>query len=123
MFTQNSVFFVSSSEGFSVKILGRAGIEYQDGETIMLIDSELMGGPQIEIYTYTESVNRWKAPYDKIVLSIDEMMNIIDNVRRALEFGGWVVKLVERIRNHSVVPPMVISARDLYELIKKRSVD
>ena len=69
-----------SPKGFSVEPLGRAGLIYREANREMYIESELLVGPSaIEIYTH--SISRWKPPHDSELVTKEERIRIIENIR------------------------------------------
>ena len=56
---------VECDEGFSVRILGRAGLMYREGERELLVNSELLGS-QSGVVIYTNSIKAWKPPFEQV---------------------------------------------------------
>jgi hypothetical protein len=75
---------VISSSGYSVRIIGRTGLQYIDTSGELRIDSEAMAGPGIEVVVYVRSIpdseNRPR-------------QQVLDNLARAFEFAGWTLSL------------------------------
>ena len=67
----------------SVKLQGRAGIIYTDGEKKMEIDSEMLASPQHHIMIYSGSISKWMPPYDDVVLTKDDIKAIKGNIESA----------------------------------------
>ena len=85
---------ISSDEGFSVRHLGRTGVEYREGGKEMFIDSELgYGTSGAGISIFVESITAWLAPHDALEISENERRRIVTNVRRAYEWAGMEVDL------------------------------
>lgn len=77
---------IRSSDGYSIRVLGRTGLEYKDERTTIRIDSESMPDPWLEVVVYTRSIP------DTPELP---RMEIIDRLRRAFEFAHWRLTLEE----------------------------
>ena len=54
-----------SDEGWSVRVLGRTGLEYRRAERVMRIDSELLAHPH-GAAVYTRSIRWWQPPHDDV---------------------------------------------------------
>ena len=78
---------VYSSEGYSVRIVGRTGLDYRDDAGRLRIDSESMAGTPAEIIVYGKSIP------DLPERSRDE---VVGRLRRAFEFAGWGLTLEQR---------------------------
>jgi hypothetical protein len=75
---------VISSEGFSVRILGPTGIQYQDIHGELRIDSEALAGPGMDVVVFTRSIpDSTSRPRQRV----------LDNVARAFGDAGWTLKL------------------------------
>ncbi len=85
---------ISSDEGFSLRVLGRAGLEYKEGNKVMLIDSEMLGDPKIGFAVASSSINRWKGSKKK--LERNDCLRILNNVKEALKFEGYEIRVIEK---------------------------
>lgn len=59
----------------------------------MLVDTEMLGGPDSDIVVYTHSIRQWQPPHDGESLSDDQRARIMENIDKALrnlriEWGG-----------------------------------
>ncbi|HEV2038278.1 MAG TPA: hypothetical protein VGQ96_06710, partial [Candidatus Eremiobacteraceae bacterium] len=52
---------VQSSEGYSVEVLGRTGLQYIEGERRLFVDSEVLVG-DAGLVIYAGSIVRWDPP-------------------------------------------------------------
>ena len=52
---------IQSNEGFMVKVLGRTGLRYIEGERSVWIDSEVLGKPRA-IAVIKKSIRFWEGP-------------------------------------------------------------
>lgn len=76
-------------ETFSIKMHGRAGMTYSEGENSLEIDSEMLNG-RFDLVVYQGSVTQWSGGSAALV-SEDEKVRIIGNVRQFLESKGLKV--------------------------------
>ena len=70
---------------FKVKIHGRAGIEYEENGKKMLIDSEMLTGPEFDLVIFTDSIRNWEAPHDNEHVSQSTRTRIIENIETSLK--------------------------------------
>jgi hypothetical protein len=71
---------VSSSDGYSVRVIGRTGLDYRDDLGSFRIDSESMSGPDMEVVVYPRSIPE---------LPGRSRAEVLDRLRRAFEYAGW----------------------------------
>ena len=71
---------IRSSEGFSVRIIGKTGLLYKQGSDAWRFNSEAMGGPGITVVLYTDSI-----PDDP---RLDRRI-VVGNIERAFLHAGW----------------------------------
>ena len=96
VFTKAGPNSVKSDEGFWVEVLGMAGILYREGEREIRVNSELMmKGKRAGIVVYSNSIKAWNPLYDSEAINADKKGRIVDNIRRAFQFKGWVVEVIE----------------------------
>jgi hypothetical protein len=69
-----------SSEGYSVRLLGRTGLEYKDAEGELRISAEAMSKPWNEIVVHSGSIPDTDARPRALVL---------DRLRRVFDHRGW----------------------------------
>jgi hypothetical protein len=76
--------WVTSSEGYAIRVRGRTGIEWRDSLGKMRIDSEAMSKPWNEVVVYTGSIpdttGRPRA-------------HVLERLRRAFDYLGWRLTL------------------------------
>jgi hypothetical protein len=77
---------IRSSDGYSIRVLGRTGLEYKDDRVKLRIDSESMPQPWLGVVVYTGSIP------DNSELPRAE---IIERLQRAFDFAGWRLTLEE----------------------------
>ena len=86
------MFVIQSDEGFSVKVLGRAGLLYTEGSKSLHADSEILTGPSgLVIYTY--SIKSWDPPHDSEVIDESKRDAIVENIRRAFRSQGVEIEV------------------------------
>jgi hypothetical protein len=71
---------IRSSQGFSVRIIGRAGLLYKQGEKSWRFSSEVMAGPGIAVMLHADSI-----PDGGDLNRIE----VIGNIKRAFLYAGW----------------------------------
>jgi hypothetical protein len=89
--TKPNVF--ESSEGFSVEVLGRAGLSYREGNRTMFVNSEVLMGPS-GMAVYRKSITRWDAPHDNEVIEQADRERILENIRDAFRFQGFDIVII-----------------------------
>jgi hypothetical protein len=93
MFTTSRVNVIESDEGFSVEVLGRAGLRYYEGDKVLDVDSEIGEHPYEVIYA--DSISRWKPPHEKEVIDKPKRFQIIQNIRRAFQSQGLDIGVID----------------------------
>ena len=78
---------IQSSTGFSVRVLGRTGMQYTEGERSVWIDSEVPATPRA-IAMFKETIRAWDGP-DPGEMSATERDRITGNIKRAFEACGY----------------------------------
>jgi hypothetical protein len=92
-FTKPEPNLIESTAGYSVRVLGRTGIRYVEGDRSAFIDSEVSGvGRGMAIWS--DSLRAWEAPCENDSINEEERHRIISRVARALEFDGATVKVL-----------------------------
>ncbi|MBP6789495.1 MAG: DUF2002 family protein [Candidatus Promineofilum sp.] len=84
---------IECDEGFSVQVLGRAGLLYREGERHLYINSELLMGPTAQVI-YTNSIKAWGPPFEQEQIDAAKKAQIIDNVRRAFRWTGYEIEVM-----------------------------
>ncbi len=92
MFVIPRVNVIQSDEGFSVEVLGRAGLLYIEGSKSLDIDSEVLAGPS-GLVIYKDSIKAWNPPCDNEVIDEGKRDAIIENIRRAFRFRGLEIEV------------------------------
>jgi len=84
---------IESTEGFSVKVLGRTGMRYREGTRSVWIDSEVLAKPKA-IAMFKETIRFWEEPEPREV-SAKDRDRITNNVKRAFEACGYELQVHE----------------------------
>jgi len=93
MFKIPRVNVIESDEGFSVEIVGRAGLLYTEGDKSLRVDSEVLTGSS-GLVVYKKSIRAWAPPRDNEAIGDDKRDTIIENIRRAFCFRGFKIKVI-----------------------------
>ncbi|MFC5865292.1 Imm74 family immunity protein [Acidicapsa dinghuensis] len=89
MFIRSGVNKIESDTGFSVEILGLTGMTYTEGVRSMFVDSELLSGNEIQLFSH--SIKNWDPPNQEDPISPAIKAQIIDNIRSALGFDNKTI--------------------------------
>ena len=84
---------IESSAGFSVRVLGRTGMRYSEGERSVWIDSEVLATPRA-IAMLKETIRAWEGP-DPGEVSATERDRIAGNIKRAFNACGYDLQVQE----------------------------
>lgn len=82
---------IESSAGFSVRVLERVGLRYQEGGRFVWIDSEVLAKPGA-IAMYKDSIKYWESS-DPDEVSDADRNRIADNIKRAFEACGYELRV------------------------------
>lgn len=91
--------------GPSVRLLGRAGLRYTEGERVMEVDGEMLVGGPADWVVYTDSITRWQPPHDTEPVSAERKAEIVRAICEALRARGVRVETQERPRYAEWPPP------------------
>jgi hypothetical protein len=83
---------MTTGEGFTVEVLGRAGLRYREGWRTMDIDGEMLLGPRAFV-VYARSIKRWRFPFGWRAVSPAERDRIVANIRRAFRAAGAEIEV------------------------------
>lgn len=92
MFKKSKDGRIESDEGFSVKVIGRAGLEYKEGIKLIYVDSEMLGNSKIGFAIASSSIDRWQGSKQKI--GAKEKLKILNNIKEAFRFLGYEIKVI-----------------------------
>ena len=87
---------IASSDGWSIKVLGRAGLKYTQGDKHILIDSEIMAVHEpYAMIIDGSSIEEWVLANEQTsVVSNTERKQIAKNIIDAFLFKGHKVEMV-----------------------------
>ncbi len=78
---------IASTHGFSVRVLGRTGMRYVEGDHSALIDSEVLATPR-GIVMYAPSARVWEGPNPREITET-ERERVVSNIKRAFAACGY----------------------------------
>ena len=73
------------NQNYRVSLRGRAGIEYLENGRTMLIDSEMLVGPEFEMVVYTRSMASWEPPDQNEPVTPGDVERIKANLEREMK--------------------------------------
>ena len=85
---------IESSAGYSVRVLGRTGLRYTEGDRSAWIDSEVLAKPGVHaIALFKDSIGSWESPHDHEDLNDADRDRIAANIKRAFETCGYELQV------------------------------
>ena len=84
---------IESNVGFSIKVLGRTGLRYIEGDRSVWIDSEVLAKPGA-MALFKDSIKMWEGKRSGPVSTADRD-RIASNIKRAFEFCGYELQIQE----------------------------
>lgn len=90
-FTEPEPNVIASTEGFQVRVLGRVGMRYTEGERSVRINSEVLAVPNA-IAMLTPSIRVWEGPDPEPVAAADRD-RIVENIKRAFDACGYHLRV------------------------------
>jgi len=84
---------VESDDGFSLEVLGRTGMLYTENDHVMFVDSEVLARSGIAVWT--TRIQRWREPHQHELVDDDKRSQIVENIRRAVEYRGSELEVLE----------------------------
>lgn len=95
MFKIPSVNVIESDECFAVKVLGRTGLKYSEGERSLHIDSEILASDSpTAMMVDKSSIRHWDPPHSDQLIDEAQRERIINNIREAFRFKGHEIEVV-----------------------------
>ena len=92
MFSVPRVNVIQSSDGFSVEVLGRSGLKYQEKDHVMMIYAEVLATDGIAIWQRT--MKKWEPPHESEEIDSDRRGEILGNIKRAFSFRGTRIQII-----------------------------
>lgn len=89
MFSIPRVNVIASDEGFSVEVLGRVGIRYEEGGKTIFVDSEVLAsGAPAAMIVYPSGIRHWDPSYADEVPDPATRERIVERIREAFRWRG-----------------------------------
>ena len=88
VFSEPEANVIESSAGYSIRVLGRTGLEYSERARSVSLDSEVLAKPRA-IAIYTGSATLWKDPEQPELLSDADRARVVANIERAFRACGY----------------------------------
>ena|SRR2546425_6240015 len=82
---------IVSRNGYSVEVRLPNTIFYQEGDRRMAIFAEALATAEPKIAVRRQDVKQWDPADDESAVSDPERDRILQNVRRAFDFKGWIL--------------------------------
>jgi hypothetical protein len=92
-FSEPEANVIQSSQGFSVRVLGRTGLRYTEGGRAIWVDSEVLAKPGAIAFAVA-SIRFWEGD-DPSEVSNRDRVRVADNIARALRACGYEVEVQE----------------------------
>lgn len=83
---------IESEDGFSVEVLGMAGLRYAEGGRALFVDSEVLAVPGVVIDA--KSMRAWDSSNENETLTDSERDRIIGNIRDAFASQGATLEVI-----------------------------
>jgi hypothetical protein len=93
MFRIPRVNVIASDEGFSVEVLGRAGLRYEEGDKTVVVDSEVLAVGPYTMVIYPARLTHWGPPHADDEIDAHARQKILDRIRDAFRFRGFEIKV------------------------------
>jgi hypothetical protein len=92
-FTEPEPNVIMSSAGFSVRVLGRTGMRYIEGERSVWVDSEMLAEPA-SVVMNPASMRAWEGP-DPAPVGNADRERVTANIKRAFDACGYKLEVSE----------------------------
>jgi hypothetical protein len=85
---------IESTAGFSVRVLGRTGLRYTEGQQSVWIDSEVLAKPGPgTIALFKDRIETWDSQNGPAPVGDTDRDRIAQNVKRAFEARGYELQV------------------------------
>lgn len=88
MFSEPEANVIESSAGYSIRVLGRTGLEYFERGRSVWLDSEVLAKPRA-IAIHKASAKGWMDPDEPERLSDADRARVASNIERAFKACGY----------------------------------
>src|SRR4051794_17895141 len=99
-FTEPEPNVITSTEGYSVRVLGQTGMRYSEGERSVWIDSEVLAEPDSIVINPT-TMRAWEGPNPEPVKASDRA-RVVANIKRAFDACDYKLQVAEPFDWNSV---------------------
>ena len=93
MFSSPRPNLYESSDGFSVKVLGRTGLRFREAGRQMFVDWEVLIGPS-GMAVYEDTIQKWDPPNENVLVTDSDRDRILKNIRDAFRSQGFEVDVI-----------------------------
>jgi hypothetical protein len=93
MFHIPRVNVVESDTGFSVALLGRTGLKYQEFDKVLLAESEILMTDVPTVAIWKDCIQSWQPPHDLDKITEEKRTEIVIRICAALKWNGWRVEI------------------------------
>ena len=83
---------IQSDEGYSVEVLGPAGLRYSDANRVLFIDSVMLAGSD-GVIVYSRSVKVESSINASSSVDAADLKQVIENIREAFRFRGFEIQV------------------------------
>jgi hypothetical protein len=106
MFQIPRVNVIESDAGFSVELLGRTGLKYQEFDKVILVESEILMTDVPTVAIWKDHIRAWQPPYEKEEITEQKRTEIVNRICAAFKWRksrvtvhsaatGWVQDWVD----------------------------
>jgi hypothetical protein len=82
---------IVSRNGFSVEVRAPSAIRYNEAGMKIEVFAEMLVAPEPKIAVRRRDIRSWQDPHHQVEVTESERDRIVENIRRAFEFKGWVL--------------------------------
>jgi hypothetical protein len=94
MFSVPRVNVIASDQGFSVEVLGRVGLRYEEGGKTIFVDSEVLApGFPASMVIWPSRMDHWDPPHADEPVDGATRQRIVERIREAFRFRGVEIEV------------------------------
>jgi len=82
---------IVSRSGFTVEVQAPSGIRYTESDNVMHIFAEMLVTAEPKIAIRSKDIKVWQESQGPEQISETDRARIVENIRRAFSFRGWVL--------------------------------
>lgn len=83
---------ISSDMGFSIKLNGRAGLDYFEDNKVLHVNSEMLNNNKVGYVVEKNSIVKWND--SDLNLNEHEKARILSNIKEAFRYLGYEIEVV-----------------------------